>query len=85
MPNTPGKRRSTAFGNPLYFPNRSAHEARQADSRITRAREHRVGGRFPPLQPERIAQPSEESIGEAVDDTDCPVGIGASEDRRDCQ
>ena len=44
------------------------------------AADRRVGRRFPPLQAEHVAQPSEVNIDEAVDR---PIGIGASDDRQD--
>jgi len=42
--------------------------------------DRRVGWRFPPLQAEHVAQPSEVNIDETMDR---PVGIGASDDRQD--
>ena len=42
--------------------------------------DRRVGRCSSPLQAERVAQPGEVNIDEAVD---CPVGIGASDNRQD--
>ena len=43
------------------------------------ATDRRVSGSFPPLHPERIAQPGEVNIDEAMD---CPIRVGAGDDRQ---